>query len=145
LTGDGRRAHRHAGWAIFAGICLTVGCAGRIHQAPPHERPAPEAAALVSSLSFIATAYCRGTTTAAGTAVMEGIVAADPRLLPLGTTIRINGPEELYSGVYRVMDTGSKIRGHRIDLYIGNCAEARRFGRRSVRVDILRMSRPQSR
>jgi len=86
--------------------------------------------------TFIATAYCRGTTTAAGTPASEGIVAADPAILPLGTGIRVDGIGR-YDGRYRVMDTGAKIQGRHIDLYIADCTEARRFGRRSVHVSII--------
>ena len=42
-----------------------------------------------------------------------------------------------FSDVYLVTDTGSSVRGRRIDLYIRDCHEAVRFGRRSARVSIL--------
>jgi hypothetical protein len=35
-------------------------------------------------MTFMATAYCKGTATSVGTPVAEGIVAADPKLLPIG-------------------------------------------------------------
>jgi rare lipoprotein A len=89
-------------------------------------------------MTFMATAYCKGTTTAAGTAVAEGIVAADPAVLPIGTLIRVTGLSRQYGDLFTVMDTGPKIRGRRVDVYVGNCAEATRFGRRSVRVAVLR-------
>jgi 3D (Asp-Asp-Asp) domain-containing protein len=85
----------------------------------------------------MATAYCSGTITAAGTTVAEGIVAADPTLLPLGTVIRIAGLAKPYDGIYTVMDTGPKIQGRRVDLYIADCSKATRFGRRSVQVTVL--------
>jgi len=43
-----------------------------------------------------------------------------------------------YDGVYTVGDTGAKIRGRRIDLYMHSCREARQFGRRSARVSLVR-------
>jgi 3D (Asp-Asp-Asp) domain-containing protein len=79
-----------------------------------------------------------GTTTAAGTRVTDGIVAADPKVLPLRTVIRLAGLDGRYNGIYTVMDTGSKVRGRQIDLYLRDCAEAVRFGRRSGRVAIVR-------
>jgi 3D (Asp-Asp-Asp) domain-containing protein len=79
-----------------------------------------------------------GTVTASGKAVSNGTVAADPAVLPFGTMIRVAGAPRPYEGIYRVTDTGSNIRGHRVDLYVANCAEARKFGRRSVRVSVLR-------
>jgi 3D (Asp-Asp-Asp) domain-containing protein len=79
-----------------------------------------------------------GRTTAAGTRVAEGVVAADPRVLPLGTVIRLAGLDGRYNGVYTVMDTGAKVRGRRLDLYLRDCAEAVRFGRRTGQVSIAR-------
>jgi 3D (Asp-Asp-Asp) domain-containing protein len=87
---------------------------------------------------FVATAYCQGTITASGARVRDGFVAADPAVLPLGTVIRVSGLERRYNRTYRVMDTGGAIRGRRIDLYIRNCDEAIRFGRRSATVSIVR-------
>jgi 3D (Asp-Asp-Asp) domain-containing protein len=78
-----------------------------------------------------------GTITASGKPVSSGTVAADPAVLPVGTMIRVAGAPR-YEGVYRVTDTGSNIRGHRVDLYVPSCAEARRFGRRSITVSVLR-------
>jgi 3D (Asp-Asp-Asp) domain-containing protein len=89
-------------------------------------------------VTFLATAYCTGTVTAAGTRVAEGVVAADPLLLPFGTVIRVAGAAKPYDGVYTVMDAGPKIRGRRLDLYIAHCADATRFGRQSVQVTVLR-------
>jgi len=70
--------------------------------------------------------------------VTKGIVAADPNVLPLGTVIRLASLGHRYNGTYRVMDTGSRVRGRRLDLYLPDCAEAVRFGRRSGRVSIAR-------
>ena len=43
-----------------------------------------------------------------------------------------------YSGEYVVRDTGRTIKGREIDIYLANDAEAKRFGRKSVRVEVLR-------
>lgn len=96
-------------------------------------------------MAFVATAYCHGSRTAAGTRVNEGIVAADPAVLPLGTIIRIQdsrgdsnrGLKARHDGIYTVMDTGPKVLGRRVDLYMHDCREAVRFGRRSVKVSVV--------
>jgi 3D (Asp-Asp-Asp) domain-containing protein len=75
--------------------------------------------------------------TATGTTPRTNTVAADPAVLPMGTHIRLAGVEKRYSGIYVVGDTGANIRGRRIDLYMRECREAIRFGRRSVRVVIV--------
>jgi len=67
-----------------------------------------------------------------GHGVRRGIIAADPRVLRLGSTITINGGG--YSGSYLVSDTGSRVKGKKIDIWMPSCSEARRFGRRSVQV-----------
>ena len=87
-----------------------------------------------SRLAFSATAYCRKGRTESGLRSATGILAADPRVLPIGSVVRINGPA---AGVYTVMDTGSRVKGHRIDIFIANCTAAKRFGRRSVSVRLL--------
>jgi 3D (Asp-Asp-Asp) domain-containing protein len=83
---------------------------------------------------FTATAYCLKGRTALGHGVRRGIIAADPRVLPLGSRISIGGA---YSGTYLVSDTGGRIKGKKLDIWMPNCAEARRFGRRSVSVSYL--------
>jgi 3D (Asp-Asp-Asp) domain-containing protein len=84
---------------------------------------------------FNATAYCLRGRTANGGSVRRGIVAADPRVLPLGTRIYLNAGG--YSGNYIVADTGGAVRGRKLDIWVPNCSEAMRFGRRSVSVNIL--------
>jgi len=90
-------------------------------------------------LSFRATAYCKGTTTASGVQVRSGIVAADPELLPVGSVISLVAGDDRYDGVYTVLDTGPRVQGRLLDLYIWSCFEALRFGRRAVQVTVLRL------
>ena len=100
----------------------------------------PTIAAALGSSRFVATAYCKGQTTASGVAVRAGIAAADPKVLPLGSIIKLGGDavDEKYHGVYSVLDTGPLIKGRRLDLYIWSCYEALDFGRRGVEVTVLR-------
>jgi 3D (Asp-Asp-Asp) domain-containing protein len=63
-------------------------------------------------------------------------VAADPALFPLGSLISVTGAGP-YSGTYVVTDTGSKIVGRRIDIYIPNEASAKQFGKKRVHVRVL--------
>ena len=83
-----------------------------------------------------ATAFSRRGVTQLGTHTERGVVAADPGLFPLGTVLRVDGAGA-YSGSYVVTDTGSKIVGRRIDIYIPSPARARLFGKRTVRVRVL--------
>ena len=90
-------------------------------------------------LQFTATAYCKGDTTASGVGVRTGVAAADPQLLPVGSVVRIETPNPRYSGVWTVMDTGPAVQGRTVDLYLWSCIEALEFGRRPVRLTVLRL------
>jgi 3D (Asp-Asp-Asp) domain-containing protein len=92
-----------------------------------------------SQLPFSATAYCKGTTTASGVGVRTGIAAADTAILPVGSVLNIATGDSRYNGVYTVMDTGPKIQGRRLDLYLWSCHEALSFGRKDVQVTVLRL------
>jgi 3D (Asp-Asp-Asp) domain-containing protein len=85
--------------------------------------------------AYKATAYCLKGRMANGSGVRRGVVAADPRILPLGTRIFINAGA--YSGTYLVADTGGVIKGRILDLWVPSCSEAIRFGRKTISVSIL--------
>ena len=85
--------------------------------------------------TFTATAYCLKGRTALGHGVRRGVIAADPRILRLGS--RINLGAGAYSGEYLVSDTGGAVKGRKIDIWMPSCAEARRFGRRTVTINPL--------
>jgi 3D (Asp-Asp-Asp) domain-containing protein len=97
-------------------------------------RPSPGA-----RLRFSATAYCKGTTTASGVNVRTGIAAADPDILPVGSVIRVDNLADKYNGIYTIMDTGPKVQGRHIDVYMWSCHEALQFGRRKMQVSVLRL------
>jgi len=121
-------------YAPFLFLLLTLSaCANKTQPAAiPRSAGVP-----AQQLPFTATAYCIGHTTSSGAPVSAGVVAADPKVLPIGTVIRIAGATP-YNGTYRVLDTGPRVRNRQVDLYIADCAAARRFGRRSVSVTIVR-------
>src|SRR5207248_2461045 len=85
-------------------------------------------------MKLSATAYCNSGRTSSGVRTRPGVVAADPRVLPIGTVIRIPPNKRTYS----VEDTGSGIKRRELDIYMTNCRAARKFGRRHVRVEIVR-------
>jgi 3D (Asp-Asp-Asp) domain-containing protein len=82
--------------------------------------------------AFSATAYCFSGRTAMGHGVRRGLIAADPRVLKLGSKVVINAGA--WSGTYLVSDTGGAIKGKRIDIWVPSCSEARKFGRRTVQI-----------
>ena len=86
--------------------------------------------------NFKATAYCITGITKSGVPVAPGHVAADPRIIPLGSMIYVESP--LMSGLYQVTDTGRLIKGKIIDIFIPSYRRSMEFGRRDVKVKVLR-------
>ncbi|TNP01091.1 3D domain-containing protein [Bacillus pacificus] len=60
------------------------------------------------------------------------LIAVDPSVIPLGSTVYVEGYGTAIAG-----DTGSAIKGHIIDLLMPNSAQANEWGRRTVKVKIL--------
>ena len=90
---------------------------------------------VVAPAAYVATAYSLRGRTASGQMVSKGLIAADPRHLPLGTRVRLEAGS--YSGEYLVADTGSMVRGRRIDIWTPTSREAMRFGKRTVKLTVL--------
>ncbi|MCR4442073.1 MAG: 3D domain-containing protein [Peptococcaceae bacterium] len=85
-------------------------------------------------LEMKATGYTHtGSRTSTDVWPSRGIAAVDPRVIPLGTRLYVDG-----YGYAAALDTGSAIRGNRIDLFFETRDEALRWGRRSVKVFILK-------
>lgn len=70
--------------------------------------------------------------TATGIQARHGVVAVDPRIIPLGTRLYIPG-----YGLALAADTGGDIKGNRIDLCMERPRDAWNFGRQTVKVYIL--------
>jgi len=96
----------------------------------------PSMELLGPAASFQATAYALRGITASGIYVRRGVIAADPRLIPIGSVVQITTPG--YSGVYTVQDTGRLIKGKIVDVWLPSTREARFFGRRQIKLHVLR-------
>lgn len=85
-------------------------------------------------MTFTATAYdpSVGDTTRMGTPARIGVVAVDPSVIPLGSTVVIEG-----YGTFSAEDTGGAIVGNKIDIFVGSYSEAMDFGVRTVRVKVI--------
>ncbi len=70
--------------------------------------------------------------TATGIPARRGVAAVDPTVIPLGTRLLVEGYGEAIAG-----DTGSAIKGMRIDLCFDTLAECEAYGVRTVRVTVL--------
>lgn len=84
------------------------------------------------------TAYCNGCSgiTATGFDLRANpgakVIAVDPRVIPLGTKVYVEG-----YGYAVAADTGGAIKGHKIDVFFPTKAEAFRWGVRKVKIKIL--------
>jgi 3D (Asp-Asp-Asp) domain-containing protein len=93
-------------------------------------------APLTAPQTYTAFSYslcCRG---ASGMGTRRGTIAADPRILPYGTRVRMTGAGS-YDGEYLVTDAGTAIKGNKIDVWVPTVHEARRFGRKNVKLTVL--------
>lgn len=119
---------------ISAVILVFVICAVSIKPAyaplyyPPSPPPEPEI--------MVASAYSRsereGTAngiTKMGTRAREGVVAVDPKIIPLGTELYIDN-----MGLFYAEDIGGSIKENRLDIYFESYDEAIQFGIQPVKV-----------
>lgn len=88
----------------------------------------------VKQLTMVATAYTHtGNKTATGTWPAYGTVAVDPRTIPLGTPLYVEG-----YGFAVAEDTGGAIKGNKLDVFLENRKNALKWGKKTVKVQILR-------
>ncbi|WP_051331092.1 3D domain-containing protein [Aneurinibacillus terranovensis] len=87
-----------------------------------------------STFTARATAYAGPGKTYTGKSVRHGVVAVDPDVIPIGTTLWVEG-----YGTCRAEDIGSAITGVRLDLGFSSEDEANDWGVRDVSVKVLKM------
>jgi uncharacterized protein YabE (DUF348 family) len=76
--------------------------------------------------------------TRSGTRVRPGVVAVDPKVIPLGTKLYVKSLDGSADyGFASAEDTGGAIKGNKIDLYYESPEVVRKFGRKNVLVYIL--------
>ena len=121
-----RRGTRRWGAALTAALVgLVLGIEGSAFGQPQ----APRA----YRLKVDAVAYSLPGSTALGVPVRKGVVAVDPKLIPLGTKLHVPG-----YGPGLAADVGYAIKGKVIDLWFPSMAKARQWGRRTVTITVYR-------
>lgn len=93
----------------------------------------------VTATAYSAEEHYTNQWTASGARARVGLIAVDPRVIPLGTRMYItsaDGKSWVY-GYAVAADTGGAIKGNKIDLYFNTVKECNRFGRRKAKVYIL--------
>ena len=77
--------------------------------------------------------------TASGTKLRPGVVAVDPNVIPLGTKLYIESIDKTSDyGYASAEDRGGSIKGNKIDLFFESAQAVKKFGRRTVKVYILK-------
>lgn len=129
-------------FALIAGFACFVHMAHR-ESSPIADNPmlnsiygANAVSAVTNMEEFQATAYCVTGITKSGIHVAPGHVAADPKVIPLGSMIYVDSP--FMGGIYQVLDTGELIKGQIIDIFNPSYERCMEFGRRMVKVKVLR-------
>jgi len=106
--------------------------------------PSPNLISNKQVMNINATAYAPGphdngkwgNLTHIGTQVRPGVIAVDPKVIPLGSKLYIEFADG--HGMYGVAeDTGGAIKGNRIDIAMWTIAEAYDFGMQKVKVYVL--------
>lgn len=77
--------------------------------------------------------YTGGGRTASGLPAAVGRIAVDPRVIPLGTRVYVEG-----YGFATAADTGGNIKGKTIDVYYNSAGQCRSWGCRNVTIYILK-------
>jgi 3D (Asp-Asp-Asp) domain-containing protein/peptidoglycan hydrolase CwlO-like protein len=99
--------------------------------APASPAPIQPASGSGKQLTVVATAYSLHGGTASGLPTGPGVVAVDPTVIPLGTRLYIPG-----YGPGIAADTGTAIKGLRIDLWFPLLSQAEHWGRRTVTITV---------
>lgn len=101
---------------------------------------------VVKEMNVLASAYSQSDEeeTADGITYMETrvrdkhTIAVDPRIIPLGSIVYIESDSPLVGGFYVAEDIGSAIKGNRIDIFMSDKNKCFEFGKRNVKVTILK-------
>lgn len=139
--GEARRGPAHgAVLCVMAAVGALVATGSASSAGATESESAPSASADVVAaaaeryrLRVDAVAYHLPGRTALGVPVGRGVVAVDPKLIPLGTRLYVPG-----YGRAIAADVGIAIKGKIIDLWMPNDAAARKWGRKSVTITVFR-------
>lgn len=130
--GRGTRKHGLLLVAVLGGtVALASGPAAATSTAPADVSEVTTATGY--RLEVDAVAYHLPGSTASGLQVRKGVVAVDPRVIPLGTRLFVPG-----YGRGIAADVGVAIKGRIIDLWMPSDNAARSWGRKTVTITVYR-------
>ncbi|PLR75345.1 hypothetical protein CU633_21555 [Bacillus sp. V3-13] len=117
---------------------VAVGTKVIAQQVSRESQPAPSSGREFYVDSTAYTASCNGCSGVTATGINlranpnAKVIAVDPSVIPLGTKVYVDGYGYAVAG-----DTGSAIKGHKIDVFFPGTPEAYRWGRKKVKIKIL--------
>ncbi|QJA08435.1 SH3 domain-containing protein [Romboutsia sp. CE17] len=106
---------------------------GYVHSKYVSEGSSKETSVEYTKMNVKATAYAGDTITSTGTTPKWGTIAVDPEVIPYGTKVYI--PE--FDKVFIAEDTGSAIKGNKIDIFMDTEAHCNEWGVRDIEIYIL--------
>lgn len=111
-----------------------VAVASTSQKAAPVSAPTSQGRTMVMEATGYSTAQpslSRYTANGTDLHVNPRVIAVDPNVIPLGSTVTVEG-----YGTYIAADTGGAIKGNRIDIHFPTVAGAMSVGRRSVKITV---------
>ena len=88
---------------------------------------------MYKKMTVSATAYSGDGITSTMTKPKWGVIAVDPRVIPYGSTVYI----PYFDKYFTAEDCGGAIKGNRIDIYMNSESKCRRWGRRTINIEII--------
>jgi 3D (Asp-Asp-Asp) domain-containing protein len=107
----------------------------------PREAPTRAELPVDTVMEMRSTAYCLRGSMRTGVRVRDGMAAADPAVLPLGSVVRVSHRDGREIGIFVIMDTGGAVRGNKLDIWLSSCAEARAWGIQRVNAEVIAIGR----
>ncbi len=78
--------------------------------------------------------------TATGTRTRWGVVAVDPKVIPLGSTMKIDGYDDT---LFTAEDIGGGVKGNGVDIWLPDPEDAKRYGIQFRLVTIITEGKPR--
>jgi len=95
---------------------------------------------LVEATAYGPPLFLKKSLTSTGKPVGWGVVAVDPRVIPLGSVLYF--PEIFPGQEFYAEDTGKKIKGARVDIWLPRNKAIQKFGRQKLLVEVLKDKSP---
>lgn len=88
---------------------------------------------LVEATAYSPPLFPRGQLSFTEDPVGHGVIAVDPKVIPLYSKIKIQG----FDGLFFALDTGRLTKGEKIDIWMPSLREAKEWGRRKISIKII--------